>query len=137
MDDDERPPVDGDEAERLRKAEQDLHRAEGDLERAEKEVKAAEHLIEEVVEELSHESKIKVNGRTRTVDGDEVSFDQAAKLAFPAGLTKPNTKFTITYWNAAQVPTKDELDLGQSVKVKRGHNPENETVFNVTETVLS
>ena len=31
----------------------------------------------------------------------------------------------------------DELDPGQSVKVKPGHNPENETIFNVTETVLS
>ena len=60
-----------------------------------------------------------------------------SKLAFPSGLTKPDTKFTVTYRHAAQVPAMGELDPGQVVKVKPGHDREDETIFNVTETVLS
>jgi hypothetical protein len=59
------------------------------------------------------------------------------KLAFPNGPSKPNTKFTVTYRNAAQVPTMGEMDPGQSVKVKPGREDENRTIFNVTENVLS
>ena len=66
-----------------------------------------------------------------------MSFEEVVKLAFPSGPSKPNTKFTVTYRNAAQVPAMDELDPGQTVKVKPGRNPEDETIFNVTETVLS
>jgi Multiubiquitin len=93
--------------------------------------------LEEAVDEVSLESIIKVNGRNRTVPGHVVSFEEVVKLAFPTGATKPNTKFTVTYRNAAQVPAMDEMEPGQTVKVKRGNNPEHETIFNVTETVLS
>lgn len=88
-------------------------------------------------EELARESRIKVNGRTRVIEGHMISFEALTKLAFPSGPTKPNTKFTVTFRNAAQVPAMGELDRGQSVKVKPGRNPENETIFNVIETVLS
>jgi hypothetical protein len=88
-------------------------------------------------EELTRESRIKVNGRTRVIEGRAINFEALTKLAFPSGLTKPNTKFTITFRNAAQVPAMGELDPGQSVKVKPGRDPEDETVFNVIETVLS
>lgn len=91
----------------------------------------------ELEKESGHESRIKVNGRDRTVEGHVVTFEQIVRLAFPSGPTKPNTKFTVTYRNAAQVPAMDELDAGQSVRVKPGRNPESETIFNVTETVLS
>jgi len=128
----------------LEAAVQNLERAEADLRLAQVHDSAAERVlasaaerIEEVAEELARDSKIKVNGRTRTVEGHEVSFEKVVKLAFPNGPTTPNTKFTVTFRNAAQVPAMGELDPGQSVKVKRGHNPENETTFNVTETVLS
>lgn len=108
--------------ERLEKAEANLHKAEDEL-RDE--------------QELARESKIKVNGRTRVVEGREVSFEEVVKLAFPNGPTKPNTKFTVTFRNAAQVPASGELDPGQCVRVKSGHTPVDETIFNVTETVLS
>ena len=88
-------------------------------------------------EELVRDSKIKVNGRTRVIEGRVISFEKLVRLAFPSGPTKPNTKFTITFRNADQVPAMGELDPGQSVRVKSGRSPENETIFNVTETVLS
>lgn len=128
----------------LEKALGDLAEAKGDLaeagaeeRRAEAKVEAADHRIEEIAEELARESKIKVNGRTRTVEGREVSFQEVVKLAFPTGPTQANTKFTVTFRNAAQVPAMGELDPGQTVKVKSGRDAENETIFNVTETVLS
>lgn len=105
--------------------------------RVEARIEDAERRIEEIAEELAQESKIKVNGRTRTVERHLVSFEQVVKLAFPNGPTKPNTKFTVTFRNAAQVPAMDELDPNQTVKVKSGCTPEEETIFNVTETVLS
>jgi len=121
----------------LEKAEVHLRQAQADEAIAGREITGAEQRIEEIAEELARESKIKVNGRTRTVEGHEVRFEEVVKLAFPTGATQPNTKFTVTFRNAAQVPTMGELDPGQTVKVKRGHNAENETIFNVTETVLS
>ena len=121
----------------LRKVEGDLAKAVAEEHQLQARIAADEARIEEIAEELARESKIKVNGRTRTVEGHEVSFEEVVKLAFPSGPTKPNTKFTVTYRNGAQVPAMGELDPGQSVKVKPGHNPDNETIFNVTETVLS
>ncbi|MDR3471233.1 MAG: multiubiquitin domain-containing protein [Devosia sp.] len=117
----------------LEHARHDLGEAVSAERRAEEEIDKAEHIIEE----LERESHIKVNGRTREIEGNVASFEQVVKFAFPSGPTKPNTKFTVTYRNAAQVPAMGELDPLQTVKVKPGHNPENETIFNVTETVLS
>jgi hypothetical protein len=88
-------------------------------------------------EDRARESKIKVNGRNRLIDGDKISFEEVTKLAFPSGPTKPNTKFTVTFRHAAQVPATGEMDPGQVVRVKPGHDREEETIFNVTETVLS
>jgi hypothetical protein len=75
--------------------------------------------------------------RNKVIEGDKISFEGVTKLAFPSGPTKPNTKFTVTYRHAAQVPAMREMDPEQVVKVKPGHDRENETIFNVTETVLS
>lgn len=105
--------------------------------RIEAKIEAADERIEQIEEELARDSRIKVNGRTRVIEGHVISFEEVVKLAFPSGPTKPNTKFTVTYRNAAQVPAMGELDPGQSVKVKHGNCAENETIFNVTETVLS
>ncbi|MCP3385933.1 multiubiquitin domain-containing protein [Bradyrhizobium sp. CCGUVB4N] len=121
----------------LREVRHELAEAVAEEHCAEAKIEAAEKRIEEIEEELARESKIKVNGRTRTVEGRDVSYEEVTKLAFPSGPTKPNTKFTVTFRNAAQVPAMGELDAGQSVKVKPGHNSMNETIFNVTETVLS
>jgi hypothetical protein len=111
--------------------------AEGKIGAAEAQILAAQGQIQEIASELARESKIKVNGRTKTVEGREVSHGEAVKLAFPEGQTKPNTKFTVTYRNAAQVPTMGELDAGEKVKVKPGRHEDDETIFNVTPTVLS
>jgi hypothetical protein len=92
---------------------------------------------DELLAELVRTSQIRVNGRSREIDGNVATYEQIVKFAFPAGPGKPNTRFTITYRNAAQVPAMGELDPGQKVKVKPGRKPENETIFNVTETVLS
>jgi sRNA-binding protein len=118
-------------------AEQDITKAAAEERRAEVNIEAAEQRIEKIEEELEQESRIKVNGRTRVVEGHKVSYEEVTKLAFPTGPTKPNTKFTVTFRNAHQVPAMGELDAGQSVKVKSGRNPLDETIFNVTETVLS
>jgi sRNA-binding protein len=119
----------------------ELEKAEAHLQHARAEELAAEHevaeAIEGVQEELGRESKIKVNGRTRTIEGHKISYEEVVKLAFPNGPSKPNTKFTVTYRNAVSVPTMGELDPGQSIHVKSGHSPLDETIFNVTETVLS
>jgi multiubiquitin len=128
---------------KLREAEAEVHHVVEDLKRDEARLENAEakrHTAEDEVrhdQELARESKIKVNGRTRVVEGREVSFEEVVKLAFPSGPTKPNTKFTVTFRNAAQVPASGELDPGQRVRVKLGDTPVNETIFNVTETVLS
>ncbi len=121
----------------LREVKRELAEAVADERRAEARIETAEQHIEQIEEELARESRIKVNGRTRVIDGREISFAELVKLAFPSGPTKPNTKFTVTFRNAAQVPAMGELDPGQSVKVKPGHSPLDETIFNVTETVLS
>jgi sRNA-binding protein len=139
-------PADGgqSEAESLQGAERDLREAESevgevvaDIKRDEERLEKVEAKLHKAEEELARESKIKVNGRTRVVEGREVSFEEVVKLAFPNGPTKPNTKFTVTFRNASQVPASGELDPGQRVKIKPGHNPADETIFNVTETVLS
>jgi len=117
----------------LENAKRDLAQAEASEQRAEGEIKDAEELIAE----LARTSEIKVNGRNREIDGHIATYEQVVKLAFPSGPSKPNTRFTVTYRNAAQNPAMGELDPGQAVKVKPGRNPENETIFNVTETVLS
>jgi sRNA-binding protein len=125
----------------LAEAVHELQQAEEHLKQARANEIVAEHEVAEAVElvgeALERESKIKVNGRPRTVEGRKVSYEEVVKLAFPNGPSKPNMKFTVTYRNAASVPVAGELDPGQSVHVKPGHNPLNETIFNVTETVLS
>ena len=121
----------------LNEARHELKEAIADEHRAETRVEVAEHRIEEIAENLARESRIKVNGRTRMIRGDMACFEEVVKLAYPSGPTKPNTKFTVTFRNAAQVPPMGELDPGQCVQVKPGRDPMDETIFNVTETVLS
>lgn len=121
----------------VREAEQELAQARQAEERAELHLEQAVEELEQAEHEETRESKIIVNGRPRTVEGRTVTFEEIVKLAFPTGPTKANTRFTVTYRNAAQVPAAGEMDPGQTVKVRRGHEPKSETIFNVTETVLS
>jgi sRNA-binding protein len=121
----------------LQEVRHELKEAIAEEHRVENRIEAAEHRIEQIAEELAKESRIKVNGRPRTIEGHVACFAEVVKFAYPTGPTKPNTKFTVTYRNVAQVPAMGELDPGQCVRVKQGCNPMEETSFNVTETVLS
>jgi len=121
----------------LQKVEHELVDAVAAERRAEVDIEKAEHHLEKIEEELVRESHIIVNGRTRTVEGRIVSYEEAVKLAFPSGPTRPDIRYTVTYRNAVKPHHMGELDVGQRVTVKHGKNPLEETVFNVTETVLS
>ena len=76
------------------------------------------------------ETSIIVNGRARTVPGDEVTFEDIIQIAFPNDAT-PNVVFSMTYRHAASQPHNGNLAVGGTVRVKKG------TVFNVTRTVQS
>jgi hypothetical protein len=121
----------------LKKVEHELEEAITDEHRAERRIEAAEHRIEQIADEMAKESRIKVNGRGRVIEGHTACFAEIVKFAYPSGPTKPNTKFTVTYRNAEHIPPTGELDADQCVRVKQGCNPMDETSFNVTETVLS
>jgi len=79
------------------------------------------------VEEKPNKTEINVNGRPRIVEGDEVSFEEAVKLAFPEPPPGRNIVYTVAYRKAAGDRSGD-LVKGQSVKVKEG------TIFDVTAT---
>jgi len=98
----------------LEKAEADLRLARVDDATVERKLANAEQQIEELAEELARDSKIKVNGRTRTVEGREVSFQEVVKLAFPNGPTKPNTKFTVTFTVPERSPHCSRVRLYRS-----------------------
>ena len=76
------------------------------------------------------ETAIIVNGRTRTVPGDEVTFEQIVQIAFPNDTTA-NAVFSMTFRHAQSKPHSGDLATGGVVEVKKG------TVFNVTRTVQS
>jgi len=75
----------------------------------------------------SHEVTIIVNGRERTVEEKDVSFEEVVELAFPGSPTGPNIVYTVAYRKAAGNKSGDLLP-GQSVKVKQG------TILDVTQT---
>lgn len=75
----------------------------------------------------AHAVTIIVNGRERTVEEKDVSFDEVVDLAFPGAPTGPNIVYTVAYRKAAGNRSGDLLP-GQSVKVKQG------TIFDVTQT---
>lgn len=75
----------------------------------------------------AHEVTIIVNGRERTVEEKEVSFEEVVELAFPEPPTGENVLITVAYRKAAGNRSGDLLP-GQTVKVKEG------TIFDVTAT---
>lgn len=123
--------------EQLHKAENNLAEGAAFINRGEEELRTAEHEIERIEEELARESRIIVNGRERTIKGRTVSFEQAVRIAFPYGPSRPDIKYSVTYGNAVSPHRDGELDPGQKVIVKHGGNPHEETSFCVTETILS
>jgi hypothetical protein len=75
----------------------------------------------------AHQVTIVVNGRPRTVEEKDVSFEEAVELAYPGAPTGPNIVYTVAYRKAAGNRSGD-LIAGESVKVKEG------TIFDVTQT---
>jgi hypothetical protein len=121
----------------LAEARHELAEAVAAEHRAETEIGAAERRIEAIEEQIARHSRIIVNGRQKEIEGRRISYEEVVKIAFPAGPDKPDMKYTVTYRNADHVPPADELEPGQSVKVKPGLEPDEETIFNVTPTILS
>lgn len=75
-----------------------------------------------------HSYTIVVNGQQKTVDKDELSFDQVVALAFDPVPTGPNVMLTITYRRGHGDKPEGTLTEGESVKVKEG------MIFDVTAT---
>ena len=73
-------------------------------------------------------NSIIVNGTMKTVETEEVSYEQAVNLAFADPPTGPNVLFKVAFRNAGGRKPEGTLTRGQSVKVKDG------TVFDVTPT---
>lgn len=75
-----------------------------------------------------HSHTIVVNGQQKSVEADELTFDQVVALAFDPVPTGPNVMFTITYRRGHGDKPEGTLTEGQSVKVKEG------MIFDVTAT---
>ncbi len=71
---------------------------------------------------------IVVNGREKTVEDEELTFNQVVALAFDDPPVGKFICFTITYRHAGGRKPEGTLVEGESVKVKDG------TIFNVTVT---
>ena len=71
---------------------------------------------------------IVVNGRAKTVEHEDLTFDQVVALAFDNPPTGEFICFTITYRRAGGRKPEGTLIEGKLVKVKNG------TIFNVTVT---
>ena len=71
---------------------------------------------------------IVVNGRSRQVETEELSFEELVNLAFDDPARGPQIVFTITFRKAGGRIEEGILDEGQRLKVRNG------TVINVTRT---
>lgn len=68
---------------------------------------------------MSHElTPIIVNGRTRQVEFNELTFDELVDLAFDDPARGPQILFTITFRKAAHRFESGELDPGQTLRVQ-------------------
>lgn len=89
------------------------------------------HLDEHGVEHLTTRVRsviIIVNGRRKTVEARELTFEQVVALAFDTPPIGENIVFTVTYTNGPPLRPEGSLIQGQSVPIK------NRMVFNVTAT---
>lgn len=71
---------------------------------------------------------IYVNGRERTVEKREYTFDEVVRWAYPNPKPGPDFEYTLTYSKGPDDKKEGTLVAGQSVKVKE------DMVFNVYET---
>lgn len=74
------------------------------------------------------QTKIIVNGREKTVEGDEISFEQVVPLGLDPVPSGPNVVITVTYSDAKGPQQSGTLTAGHSVEIKNG------TRFNVKAT---
>lgn len=74
------------------------------------------------------EITIVVNGTQKTVEKDDISFDEVVRLAYDNPPYGENTLFTITYRRGQGNKPEGILAAGESVKTKEG------MVFDVTAT---
>ena len=82
----------------------------------------------EVTDQNDKTVTIVVNGRSRQVTTEELSFDELVSLAFDDPARGPQIVFTITFRKAGGRIEEGILDEGQRLKVRNG------TVINVTRT---
>jgi Multiubiquitin len=73
-------------------------------------------------------TKIVVNGRERTVEGDEISYEEVVPVGLDPVPTGPNVLITVTYSDARGPNKSGTLTPGQSVEIRNG------TRFNVVAT---
>lgn len=76
-----------------------------------------------------HKFTVIVNGQRRTVDGDQLSYEQVVRLAFPN--VDPNTAYTVTYDKGPKENREGSMDAGDKVRIQNG------MVFNVSATSKS
>ncbi|SDN01117.1 Multiubiquitin [Lentzea albidocapillata subsp. violacea] len=81
-----------------------------------------------VAEKDTKHYEVVVNGRTKTVTTDELTFDEVMGLAYDPVPSGPNWVFTVTYRRGHGNKPEGTLAPGESVKVKKG------MIFNVTAT---
>ena len=75
--------------------------------------------------------KVIINGRPRTVEQRELTFEQIVALAFPGEQVTPDTTHTITYTHAVAPKPTGSLHPGETLTIKNG------TILSVTATVKS
>lgn len=76
---------------------------------------------------MSHTISIIVNARKKTVEKEEISFEELIRLAYDNPPSGPNWVFTVTY-HRGHGDKEGSLHAGENVKVKDG------MVFDVTAT---
>jgi hypothetical protein len=76
----------------------------------------------------SHTITIVINGQQKTVEKEDLSFDEVVALAFDPVPTGENVMFTITYRRGHGDKPEGTLTEGETVKVKEG------MIFDVTAT---
>lgn len=77
---------------------------------------------------MSQTVTIIVNARPKTVQKDEITFEEIIRLAYDNPPSGPNWVFTVTYHRGHGNKPEGSLRAGESVKVKDG------MVFDVTAT---
>ena len=76
-----------------------------------------------------HRVTVIVNGQRREVEGEQLSYEQVVRLAFPN--VDPHTAYTVTYDKGPKENREGSMDAGDKVRIQNG------MVFNVSATSKS